>query len=58
MAFRLSGENVRMIEHDVLGDIDFWAIEEKDMEKYLGYVAGIHDMANVVIKAIKELGGR
>lgn len=58
MAFRLSGENVRMIEHEILDDLSYWEVENKDAEKTLTYIAGIHDMANAVIRAIKELGGR
>lgn len=58
MAFRLSGENVRMIEHEMLSELSYWGFEGKDAEKQLIYIAGIHDMANAVIKAIKELGGR
>ena len=57
MAFKLSSENVRMIEHEILADLEFWAYENKDAEKTLTYTAGIHDMANAVIKAIKKLGG-
>ena len=58
MAFRLSSENVRMIEHDILSELGYWENDGKDAEKTLTYIAGVHDMANAIIKAIKELGGR
>ena len=58
MAFRLSGESVRMIEHEILDDMDYWGVENKDAEKMLAYISGVHNMANAVIKAIQELGGR
>ena len=57
MAMRLCSENVRIIEHQLLDDMDYWTAEGKEAEKTLAYIVGIHDMANAVIKAIKELGG-
>ena len=47
-----------MIEHDILSELGYWENDGKDAEKTLTYIAGVHDMANAIIKAIKELGGR
>lgn len=58
MAMRLESENVRIILENMLNEIDYWAVDGKEAEKQLCYIAGMTDMANAVIKAIKELGGR
>lgn len=58
MAFRLSSENVMMIERELLDELEYWSTSDKDNSHTLTYIAGVHDMANAVIKAIKELGGR
>ena len=55
---RLETENVRMILMDILDGMELFGPEGKDAEKELCYIAGAHDMANAVIKAIKELGGK
>lgn len=57
MAMRLESENVRIILANMLNDVDYWASEGKDAEKSLCYIAGMCDMADAVIRAIKELGG-
>lgn len=57
MAMRLECENVRKIEHDLIHDLEYWALDGKDAEKTLTYIAGIHDMANAVMNVIRELGG-
>ena len=58
MAMRLESELVRIILADMLNSIAYWGDEGKDAEKSLCYIAGMCDMADAVIKAIKELGGR
>lgn len=58
MAMRLESVNVHIIESQLLDDIEYWAMEGKEAEKSLAYIAGVHDMANAVIKAIRELGGK
>ena len=58
MAYKLETENVRIIENKILNDIEYWGIDGKEAEKSLAYVAGDLDMANAVIKAIEDLGGR
>lgn len=57
MAMRLEIENVRYLEHQVLDNLDYWEPEDKTAEKTLTYIAGVVDMADAVMKAIKELGG-
>ena len=58
MATRLESENVRNILENMLNEIDYWGVDGKEAEKQLCYIAGMTDMANAVIRAIKELGGR
>lgn len=53
---RLEKENVRIILMEMLNDIEYWA--DSDNGKTLCYIAGLTDMANAVIKAIGELGGK
>lgn len=57
MAMKLTTENVNHLEAEILDDLGFWEHESKDAEKLLVYIAGVHDMANAVRKAIRELGG-
>lgn len=57
MAMRLTVDNVNIIETNMLDDLSYWDEEGQGAEKMLVYIAGIHDMANAVRRAIKELGG-
>lgn len=57
MAMKLTTENVNCLESKMLDELSYWEPENKDAEKSLTYIAGIHDMANAVRKAIRELGG-
>lgn len=57
MAMKLTTENVNHIESTLIDDLAFWEHEGKDAEKALVYLAGIHDMASAVRKAIVDLGG-
>ena len=58
MAMRLEKENVRIILMDILSDMELYGCEGKDAEHHSSYVAGALDMANAVIQAIGELGGK
>lgn len=58
MAMRFEKENVRIILGEMLDDCGYWEFEGKDAEKLLCYIAGMTDMANAVMKAIEELGGK
>lgn len=53
----LTYEEVDIIETKMLDDLAYWEHEGKEAEKALVYLAGIHDMANAVRKAISDLGG-
>lgn len=57
MAIRLETGNIDILESKFLDEIDYWVQEGKEAEKSLAYIAGVHDMANAVRKAIRELGG-
>lgn len=58
MAMRLESENVNYLLKKFMDDINYWEMEGKDAEKQLCYIAGARDMADAVIRAIKELGGK
>jgi hypothetical protein len=57
MAMKLTTENVNIIESQMLDEVEYWMGDGKDAANTLTYIAGIHDMANAVRKAIRELGG-
>lgn len=57
-ATRLEAENVRIILMDILNNCEFYGCEGKDAEHISSYTAGALDMANAVIGAIKNLGGK
>ena len=54
----VDNRNVRIIVANILDETDLWGIEGKEAEKQLSYIAGVQDMANAVMRAIRELGGR
>jgi hypothetical protein len=58
MAMKLEKENVRFILGRFLDDVELWEAEGKAAEKQLAYIAGVRDMANAVMDAIVELGGK
>jgi len=58
MEMRLEIENVRYLEHQILNGLEYWEPEDKTAEKMLTYISGVIDMADAVIKAIQELGGK
>ena len=55
---RLEKENVCIILMNLLNDMDLYGAESKEAEHLVSYIAGALDMANAVIEAIKDLGGR
>lgn len=58
MAMKLEKENVRIILGKILDDVELWEMEGTNAEKQLAYISGLRDMANAVIDAIGELGGK
>lgn len=58
MAMRLEKENVRIILMNMISDVEMWGHEDKEAEKRLCYISGLTDMANAVIDAIGQLGGK
>ena len=58
MAMRLEKENVRIILMNILNDMELYALDGKDAEHHASYIAGALDMANAVIEAIGQLGGK
>ena len=57
MAEKLTVDMVSTIEANILDELEYFAHENKDAEKVLNYIAGIHDMANAVRKTIREQQG-
>lgn len=55
---KLEKENVRIIFGNILDDLDLYAEDVKKAERQLAYIAGLRDMANAVIDAIGQLGGK
>ena len=58
MAMELTTENVRIILMNILNGCEFYGQEDKNAEHISSYTAGALDMANAVMKTIKELGGK
>lgn len=58
MAMRLEKENVRIILVNLIADVEMWDNEGTEAEKRLCYISGLTDMANAVIDAIGQLGGK
>lgn len=58
MAMRLETENVRIILMNMMRECDMYGREGKEAEGMVHYIAGMTDMANAVITAIRELGGK
>lgn len=58
MAMRLEKENVRIILMNILDECDLYGREGKEAEHLASYISGVKDMANAVIEAIGQLGGK
>lgn len=58
MEMKLEKVNVRIILGNFLDDLELWDFTDKEAEKQLAYIAGLRDMANAVIEAIGQLGGK
>lgn len=58
MAMKLEKENVRIIFLNILDDVELWDTDAVESDKQLAYIAGLRDMANAVIEAIGQLGGK
>ena len=54
---KLTTENVNFVENEILDAISYWESDEKEAIRALAYISGVHDMANAVRRAIKDLGG-
>lgn len=58
MAMTIEKENVRIIFMALLENMELYGLEGKDAEHIACYTAGALDMANAVIEAIGQLGGK
>ena len=57
-ATRLETENVRIIFMNLMTNMEHYGLEGKDAEYQSCYISGALDMANAIIEAIKDLGGK
>ena len=55
---RLETENVRIILMNLLNNMELYGLEGKDAEHHASYISGALDMANAVVEAIEQLGGK
>lgn len=58
MLMKLEKENVRIILGNILDDVEMFVPDSNEAEKQLAYICGLRDMANAVIEAIGQLGGK
>lgn len=58
MAMKLEAENVRIMFMNLMNNTEHYGLEGKDAEHQSCYISGALDMANAVIDAIKDLGGK
>lgn len=58
MAMKLEKENVRIILGKFLDDLVMFVPDSNEAEKQLAYIAGLRDMANAVMEAIGQFGGK
>lgn len=58
MAMKLEKENVRIILMNLLNTMEHYGVEGKEAEHQSSYISGALDMANAVIEAIGQLGGK
>ena len=58
MAMKLEKENVRIILMNLLNNMEHYGLDGKYAEHNTSYIAGALDMANAVIEAIGQLGGK
>lgn len=55
---KLETENVRFIEAQLIDDSCLPEVRDDQAAKVIAYIDGVHTMANEIIKAIIELGGK
>ena len=52
---RINEENVLQLEQQVLNQCDLYGRTEAEARDLLNYIAGVHDMASLVIDTIRKL---
>lgn len=58
IVMKLEKENVRIVLGKFLDDVEMFVPDNNKAEKQLAYIAGLRDMANAVMEAIGQLGGK
>ena len=52
---KFTEDNVLRVEHTLISNQIIWECPKDDCEKLLMYIAGVNDMANEVIEAMREI---
>lgn len=52
---KITKDNILIVEHKLFADMCLWEVTGEQKDKVLGYIQGIHDMADAVIKMIEEV---
>lgn len=53
---KLTDANVYKLEHKILLDLEFWCMkDEREAKDAAMYIAGVRDMAQAVIDALREV---
>lgn len=58
IVMKLEKENMRIVLGKFLDDVEMFVLDSNKAEKQLAYIAGLRDMANAVMEAIGQLGGK
>lgn len=52
---KFTEDNVLRVEHTLISNQLIWECPKEDCEKLLMYIAGVNDMANEVIEAMRVI---
>ena len=53
---KFTSDNVLRVENDMMDELELWPAGGSDQAGHMmAYIAGMHDMANAIIKEIKEI---
>ena len=52
---KVNEHNVLMVQHDIIRNSLIWDCPKEDREALLMYIAGVNDMAQAVIEAMREI---
>lgn len=52
---KLTDADVYLIEHKILLDFDLWDLPERQARDTVMYIAGVRDMEQAVVEALREV---